>query len=183
MPVGGLSAAAAALAIAGCAPENDGAASRPNTVSGAGCIEGGYVTTTLYGAVDVELDWDSDLACEGMPRPAGAGGRLRFAGLAGENHPIAIIIALPSLERDVAAGELASNVTVIEEGTGRFFSTAGLDDCWTDVGRQEPVPGRPGVSSVAGTLYCISPLGEVNGAATISIPELRFSGVLDWNAS
>ena len=37
--------------------------------------------------------------------------------------------------------------------------------------------------SIAGTLYCVAPLPEINGETSVSVAELRFSGLLDWSAS
>ena len=116
-----------------------------------------------------------------MPRPAGEGARLRFAGTAGDDdQAIAIIIALPALQRGEATRELASNVTLIEEGSGRFFSTSGLDTCWTDVDEQVALEDPPDRYTISGTLYCITPLAEVNGDSGVSLRELKFAGLLDW---
>jgi hypothetical protein len=40
----------------------------------------------------------------------------------------------------------------------------------------------PGIYSIAGTLYCIAPLAEVNGDASVTVHELHFGGLLDWSA-
>jgi len=116
-----------------------------------------------------------------MPRPEGQGARLRFAGQSGET-PIAIIVAIPGLERGATARELGSNVTVIEEGSGRFFSTAGLGSCWTDILEQDETDDGGNGYFVAGTLYCIAPLAEINGDSSVTLRELRFGGYLDWGA-
>ena len=151
---------------------------------GSGCEEGSELHTELYGALAGEIEWTLDeMQCQGMPRPDGAGARLRFAGHAGENaRPIAFIIGLPGLERDAGGVELPSNVTVIDEQSARFFSTPGLDSCWTDVAAQWSVDDDNDRYRIDGVLYCISPLPEVNGEASLSVPELRFSGILDWSA-
>ena len=94
---------------------------------------------------------------------------------------LAIIIALPTIERNVVEDELPSNVTIIEEGNGRFFSTSDLDSCWTDVSDQRRISAD--LYEVIGALYCISPLGEINGTANVSIQELSFSGLLDWSGA
>ena len=124
------------------------------------------------------------MSCQGMSRPEGAGARLRFAGKAGEQAlPIAFIIAIPELQRGSAAMELPSVVTIIEEGKGRFFSTPDLDSCWTDIDSQTVIDEATGRFSVDGQLYCISPIPEVNGSASVSIQELSFSGLLDWEST
>ncbi len=148
------------------------------------CGEAGELSADLFGALAGPVRWSTDaLRCEGMPRPDGAGARLRFAGAFGtEEQPIAFIIAVPSLERGVIGRELPSNVTLIAEGQGRFFSTPDLEDCWTDVSSQTPL-GTEGRFSIEGQVYCIAPLPEVNGSGSITIDEFRFSGLVDWTAS
>ena len=114
----------------------------------------------------------------------GAGARLRFAGLVGDTSlPIAFIIAMPGLERGIEGLELASNVTVIEESSSRFFRTAELESCWTDIETAYALDESGDRFVIDGVLYCISPLPEVNGDASVSIPEMRFSGLLDWTAT
>lgn len=145
---------------------------------------GGFLITELYGAIDAQIDWTSaGLDCEGMQRPAGSGARLRFAGDLDAGQRIAFIIALPGLKAGQAGQELPSNVTLIEEGAGRFFNTAEKDICWTDITAVDRVAGSDSRFGIAGNLYCVAPLIEVNGDSEISIPDLRFRGIVDWNAS
>ncbi len=119
-----------------------------------------------------------------MPRPDGAGARLRFAGLAGDgDRRIAIIVAIPALQRDVADSEMHSNVTIIEEGSSRFFSTPDLNNCFTDITSFNAINDAKDQYSIGGVLYCLSPLPEVNGDSSVSIPELEFTGLINWSAS
>ena len=126
------------------------------------------------------MNWPgSEMICENMRRPDGAGVRLRFAGdIAGER--LAFIIAIPDIQRGEPAAELPSNVTTIVEGRGRFFSTSDLDSCWTDVDSQTAISSSADAYTISGTLYCVTPLGEVNGDAAVSIPELSFTTVVEW---
>lgn len=169
---------------AACQPEDRPDTSGVEAVSlPSSCGKRGYLSTSLYGAIAVTLDWASpELECEGMPRPGSEGARLRFASTDGERR-LAIIIALPDLERGTKGRELASKVTLIEEGSGRFFSTAAPEACWTDVTLLETINGSGDRYTIGGTLYCLSPLAEVNGASSVTIAELRFQGLLDWGAS
>ena len=179
-----LGAASAATVLAACEKP---AETMVTTVEPAApnhaCGENGFVKTTLYGAISTELDWTAaDLTCEGMPRPAGEGARLRFAGRDGERQ-IAIIIALPALQRGEIGTELSSNVTLIEEGIGRFFSTPDLDNCWTDVTSSVALDEGASQYAIGGTLYCVQPLAEVNGLSSVSIAEMQFRGLIDWGAT
>ena len=177
-----LISAAATAWLAGCSDTPEPAALPallPPPPEADGCGERGYLETDFYGELRGPVDWDAaDLDCEGMPRPGGQGARLRFAGQSGETA-VAIIIAVPGLERGATARELGSNVTVIEEGSGRFFSTAGLGSCWTDILEQDE-SGGTNAGFIAGTLYCIAPLAEVNGDSSVTLRELRFGGYVDW---
>ena len=115
-----------------------------------------------------------------MKRPNGEGIRFRFAGDAATER-LAIIIAVPGLKPDETDVELPSKVTATVEGSGRFFTTPNLESCWTEVQSQTSLPDQPGVSAINGVLYCIAPLGEVNGDAAVSIPELSFSALVEWS--
>jgi hypothetical protein len=145
------------------------------------CGSDGVLNASLFGSIETSLDWSTrDMECESMKRPNGEGIRFRFAGdAAGER--LAIIIAVPGLEPDEANVELPSKVTATVEGSGRFFTTPNLESCWTEIQSQTILPDQPGVSAVDGVLYCIAPLGEVNGDAAVSIPELTFSALVQWS--
>lgn len=149
------------------------------------CGANGYVAGEIYGAIRTTLDWDSDeVECTGMPRPEGSGARLRFSGPAGEgDRQLAIIIAMPEFSRDATGTEFSANVTLIEEGNGRFFSTPDLDNCLSEIATVEARAESSDQDRVTGGLYCVAPLPEVNGESSVSIPELQFSGLLDWSSS
>ncbi len=115
-------------------------------------------------------------------RPQGKGARLRFTGPV-ENEQLAIIVALPDLLIVETAKELPSNVTITVEGSGRFFSTPGLASCWTDIEEQQRRSDDPGRYTIAGNLYCIAPLGELNGDAAVSIAELSFRSIIEWSTA
>ena len=170
---------------AAAASDNPGAALLPDSQPmDESCEDGGALSTTLYGALSGEVEWYLDqLQCQGMPRPDGAGARLRFSGEVGDSGQVlAFIIAIPDLEEGVDAAELASNVTIIDQSNAQFFSTPDMDSCWTDVEAQWPMDDRDSRYRIDGVLYCIGPLAEVNGDRSVSIPELRFSGQVDWGA-
>jgi len=149
------------------------------------CGESGYLRGRLYGAISVSLEWGAtDVNCQGMPRPDDRGARLRFAGSAtGDDRQLAIIIAIPDLEQGSVGRELPSNVTVIEEGGGRFFSTSDLGNCLADITTLDKLDVDADRYSIGGKLYCVSPLAEINGDSSVLIPELAFLGLVDWNSS
>lgn len=152
----------------------------PPALVGSGCGDNGALQTALFGSLETTVSWPgSEMICESMLRPDGQGVRLRFAGdVSGER--LAIIIAVPGLQSAEPAVGLPSNVTITVEGSGRFFSTPNLDTCWTDVKSLTAVSAEKGSYAISGTLYCVSPLGEVNGDAAVSIPELSFTTLVSW---
>jgi hypothetical protein len=152
----------------------------PPALVGSGCGENGALQTALFGSLETTVSWPgSQMICENMLRPDGHGIRLRFTGeVTGER--LAIIIAIPDLQAGEQAVGLPSNITITVEGSGRFFSTPNLDSCWTDVDSATVVSGEKSSHAISGTLYCVSPLGEVNGDAAVSIPELSFTTILNW---
>lgn len=146
------------------------------------CGDAGFLSAQLFGSIERSLDWTAgELHCESMMRPDGEGVRLRFTGSAAQ-QTMAIILALPTLERGQTGGELPTVVTLTVEGSGRFFSTPNLKSCFTDISTQQAVAGTADTYDIAGTLFCVSPLGEINGDAAISIPELAFRGFVEWSA-
>jgi hypothetical protein len=173
--------------LAGCRTANDGAvealAAEEEPVLL--CGDNGQLITELYGGIEKVLDWDNnELECTGMPRPEGAGIRLRFAGPTdSDEQRLAFIIALPDFARDTLETEFNGNITVIEEGTGRFFSTPDLSNCLVEIAVVEALDESGDRYAVTGAFYCVAPLPEINGKTGVSIPELRFTGLLDWSAS
>ena len=134
----------------------------------------------LFGSLETSVSWTgSDLLCENMLRPDNEGVRLRFAGGVGGER-LAFIVSLPGLRRGGSDKELPTNVTLTIEGSGRFFSTPNFDTCWTDVKSHVPLDGESGSYRLDGTLYCVAALGEINGDAAVSIPELTFSTIVVW---
>ncbi len=165
--------------LAACEPAAVEAPPPPPTVEHS-CGEGSGLKASLHGGIKTNLSWSgSDMACESMPRPNNAGIRLRISGeVLGER--LAFIIAMPELRPGQHGVESPTNVTVTVEGSGRFFSTPDLDTCWTDVSSQSEIPDAEDEYTLSGALFCIAPLGELNGDAAITIQTFSFSAVTKW---
>jgi len=147
------------------------------------CGDKGYLSTQLYGGIAREISWNAgELSCESMIRPDGRGMRLRITGDVAGNQ-LAIILALPELQRGSTGTESPTVVTLTVEGSGRFFSTPTLEACWSDIAAQDSIGDGDDRFDISGVLYCVAPLGEINGDAAISIPRLEFRGIIDWSTT
>jgi len=170
-------------ALAALAACDAGPAAAPEATPAAwhdsGCGETGAFNVRLVGSIETLIDWTPPgLACDSMPRPAGEGLRLGFTGQV-DGQPLAFIIAIPGLGPGATAEGLVANVTLAVEGTGRFFSTADLESCWTDIAVAAAIGDQR--YAIEGLVYCLSPLGEVNGDAAVTLDELRFTTLADWS--
>jgi hypothetical protein len=176
---GGGAACLAATLVAACGPaavsDDESGAAGPAPA----CADGGMLQGQVFGGVEVVIDWHgSGLVCEGMPRPDGAGARLRFSGSAGQYGSLAVIVALPELARGERLRESPAKVTVIDEDNGRFYSNADFGNCWSDVERNALLADNR--YAVEGIVYCVAPLAEINGSGEVSFTELVFKGLVDW---
>ena len=67
----------------------------------------------------------------------------------------------------------------MEEDTGRFFSTADADVCWSDVLEHQAIDEQH--YSLAGRVYCVAPLAQVSGAGGVTVSDFEFRGRVDWS--
>ena len=155
----------------------------PELAAESTCSSDAFLSTRLYGSIEREIRWSAEnLRCESMLRPDDKGVRLRFTGAAAGSQ-LAIILALPELQPGAADNESPTVVTLTVEGSGRFFSTPTAKSCWSDISAHDLLEGSQDQYTISGTLYCVAPLGEINGDAAISIPELSFRSIVDWSAT
>ncbi len=167
--------------LAACEPASHVEQAREPVVVESSCGENGMLATRLFGGITADIEWSAEsVRCESMSRPNSAGIRLHFTG-AVDDEQLAFIIALPDLKPGQSGKEFASNVTVTVEGSGRFFSSPNMDSCWTDVTSGEQQTADDGRYTLTGTLYCVTPLGELNGDTAVSITELSFTSLVDWS--
>lgn len=149
------------------------------------CRPEGYLRVALYGSIRATLDWiGPELECSGMPRPAGAGGRLHFSAATDSDNAIRdieIIISLPELKPGQTVVETPVNITVMESHSSRFFSSGAASFCLGDIVEQAVIVNAGEQEfSIQGILYCVAALPELNGKGSVTITDLKFSGQIDW---
>ena len=152
------------------------AASRPPL-----CVpaDEGSLHARLQGAVDAEIDWaDGVPQCKGGLRPDGDGVRLIYKGNLPEG-PLLVVIGIGPLRAGESARDVPVNLTLVREGTGRFFATQGNDKCAMDEVRQEPA-GEPQVYRLTGRGYCIQPAREVGGDGSVLMSRFDVMALVDY---
>ncbi len=175
------------LALTACTESQSPEPATPpaGSVDAAACITGGHLRVVLAGGLRATLDWQAhEMVCEGMPRPNETGARIRLSGPLGHDSDaktLTIILGLPHLSAGVTGAELPTNVTLVEEGTGRFYGTPDTNSCWTDVTSHQLIEGSSGDYEISGQLYCALPLPELNGSTSVTFTELSFTGRLNWD--
>src|SRR5438270_6771517 len=136
---GGLATAlsgAASIAVARPAP------AVPAPAGGSkGCLPGGngYLRARIRGALNLDIDWhDTEIECDGGPRPDGSGIRVSFAGpLHSDGRRLRMVFGVGSAQEGRPGRALPTNLTVIFEGEQRLFATRGEDRCTVDELSQE----------------------------------------------
>ena len=140
----------------------------------------GHLQARLQGAIDAEIDWGAGVQqCRGGLRPGGDGIRLIYKGsIPGEGTVLVVIGAGP-----LAAGQSTHNVpvnlTIVREGTGRFFATQGDDKCALDEVRQEPA-GDPKVYRLTGRGYCTQPARAIGGDGAVLVSRFDVQAIVDY---
>ena len=152
------------------------AASRP-----ALCVpaDEGSLHARLQGAVDAEINWAASVPqCKGGLRPDGDGVRLIYKGNLPEG-PLLVVIGIGPLRAGESARDVPVNLTLVREGTGRFFATQGNDKCAMDEVRQEPA-GEPQVYRLTGRGYCIQPARAVGGEGAVLMSRFDVTALVDY---
>lgn len=175
---------AIALACTACSGKLDQPAGETEPASStAACIPsgGGYLRAQLRGAVIADVDWtNSDMQCDGGPRPDGQRLRVTFAGrLPGTSHQLRLIFGID--ERDVADGAalaMPTNLTIVMEGEQQLYATRGSEHCAVEALDRTALEGSSGsMSRVHARGYCVGPATNAAGDARVLVPTFEFTGI------
>jgi hypothetical protein len=171
-------ASAAALAAAPPPPAAPAAAR-----SAHGCLPGGngYLRARIRGAMNLDVDWgNSEIECEGGPRPDGSGLRVSFAGpVHGDGRRLRLVFGIGSVHEGHTGHALPTNLTVIFEGEQRLFATRGEDRCTVDELGQERVGALGGpvrAWRIVARGFCVEPASALDSDAHILVTRFDFAG-------
>jgi hypothetical protein len=141
----------------------------------------GYMRGQLYGAVQQQLDWQGDtMLCDGMPRPEGRGIRLVFSQSIDPNVPgLMMVIGVAGAVLGAPEEELEANVTIIDQTSGKFYSTQKQPRCWTRLTSQLRLTGTVDeLWRLDGSLYCASALAALVGPGSVTLGDIEYSGIM-----
>ena len=148
-----------------------------------GCLQtgDGFLRARLDGALDLKVDWpNDDTLCEGMPRPDNNGVRVSFSrAIDGGERRLVIVFGIAGLSESSSGHGLPANVTIIEEGMARIYSTLGDDKCTVDDVKQQLItPWRKESRTyrVSGRGFCVQPARAVGGDAAVLMSTFDFVG-------
>jgi hypothetical protein len=145
----------------------------------------GYFRARISGSIQSEINWDNDgTECTGATRPSG-GVRVRFSHEFGKpGEQLVFLFGIPSLREGQPGRNLPVNLTVILQGEGKFFGTAGDDKCAIDELRQESIIGVPHRNRsyrIIARGFCIQPAPAIRGKGSVLLTRFDFSGRVDFN--
>ena len=158
--------------------ENLGSSLEPTPLQPCRMDQDGYLRGEIFGSLTQVLDWrGAGMICDGMLRPNDDGFRLVFSESAAKpDQGLRLVIGIAGTQLGLANEEHVANVTLIDQDEGRFFSTQGLERCWVRLTDQIRLPKLAESWRVDGRLYCLGALAAVEGADSITLGEIEFSG-------
>lgn len=162
----------------------------PAATPGAGALEvpvlppcelpgGGYLAGELFGDLARQVDWSgAGLRCDGMRRPGDRGLRLMFLP-AGDPAPVLVVLGFDAAPGSLAGREVPANLTLVDQGAGRFFSSGGDERCFLRADEVTEMPAAAGRQyRVAGEFYCVGALAALGGDGHVTPGIFRFAGRL-----
>jgi hypothetical protein len=157
------------------------------STSNHGCLVSGdgYLRARIRGALKLDVSLhNSELECDGGPRPDGSGIRVSFAGPArSDGRRLRMVFGVATATEGVNGRELPTNLTVIFEGEQRMFATRGDDRCTVDEFNQERLGALGGpirTYRVIARGFCIAPVKALNSEQTILVNSFDFAGTITF---
>ncbi|MCC5795354.1 MAG: hypothetical protein JJT85_11555 [Chromatiales bacterium] len=139
---------------------------------------GGFLRGPLHGALEFEIDWSGPaLGCSGMPRPGGQGIRLFFRGPLADSQTLSVVLGIEAGPGPLAGNEWPVTVTLIEDGRGQIYSSAGQARCWTRVGTVSAA--GDGIERISGQVYCVGAIPSLVDFSSITLGDFSYAGRVD----
>lgn len=150
----------------------------------------GFLRARINGSITRKIDWgNAGTLCEGMPRPAGGGLRLRFTRPAAADG-LVILFGIARIGENESGKALPANLTVIfesktVEGKTQIFGTQGDDKCLVDRLHSQPLADQnhTRVYRIEAHGFCIQPARAVVGKGAILMSTFDFAGQVSFDES
>jgi len=145
------------------------------------CLESGdgYLRAKLAGAVETSIDWpNAGTRCQGESRSDPSGVRLSFQ-RPGAKPDFLFVFGLTGIERGAAATAVATNLTLIVQGTPKIYGTQGDSRCTVDSLTQSPAK-TPGAYRLEARGFCVAPAHAVRGNGAVLVSTFEFAGLVDY---
>jgi hypothetical protein len=155
-----------------------GATPTPAAIS---CLESddGYLHAKLAGAIETTIDWpNAGTRCQGESRSEPAGVRLSFQ-RPGTQPDLLFVFGLTGIARGVPAHAVATNLTIIVQGTPKIYGTQGDSRCTIDSLTQSPAKAQ-GVYRIEARGFCIQPAHAIRGNGAVLMSTFEFAGVVAY---
>jgi hypothetical protein len=156
----------------------------PAAAAPANCLDSGdgYLRARVAGAVEARINWtNSGLRCQGEARDTPPGVRLSFQ-RRGAKPDLLFVFGLTGVREGRPAHAVATNLTVIVQGTDRIYGTLGDSRCTVDSLSQRRLgPGKSYRLEARG--FCTQPAHAVRGDGAVLVSTFEFAGVVNYEGS
>jgi len=150
----------------------------------AGCLSSGdgYLRAHVAGAVEARINWtNSGLRCQGEARDTPPGVRLSFQH-PGAKPDLLFVFGLTGVREGHPARAVATNLTVIVQGTDRIYGTLGDSRCTVDSLSQRRL-GSGKSYRLEARGFCTQPAHAVRGDGAVLVSTFEFAGVVNYEGS
>jgi hypothetical protein len=142
----------------------------------------GYFRAHLAGAVEARIHWrNAGMQCEGEPKDTPPGIRLSFKRVPAGSPDLLFVFGLTGVREGQPAHEVATNLTVIVQGTDRIYGTLGDARCTADTVAQRRLAGRREYR-VEARGFCTQPAHAVRGEGDVLVSTFEFAGRVNYEA-
>lgn len=148
------------------------------------CLDSGdgYFRARLAGAVEARIDWsNAGLRCEGEARDAPPGVRLSFQ-RRGAKPDLLFVLGLTGVREGRPGHAVATNLTIIVQGTDRIYGTLGDSRCTVDSLSQRRL-GSGKSYRLEARGFCTQPAHAVRGDGAVLVSTFEFAGVVNYSGS
>ena len=92
---------------------------------------------------------------------------------------LVLVIGIADAQLGAPEQELEANVTIIDQVSGKFYSTQEQPRCWTRLTTQLRLTGTIEESwRLDGRLYCASALAALAGPGSVTLDEIEYSSLM-----